>query len=71
MNFFDELEAVKTALLLNVLIPFKRFLLSLPWIGVVALLALAGYGSSAAGGWRCWCRPRPLHRRHRATGPRP
>ena len=31
VNFFDQLEAVKTFLLLNVLIPFKRFLLSLPW----------------------------------------
>ena len=35
INFFDELEAFKTLLLLNVLIPFKRFLLSLPWIAVV------------------------------------
>ena len=49
VNFFDELEALKTALLLNVLIPFKRFLLSLPWIAVVALLGLAGY---ALGRWR-------------------
>ncbi len=43
INFFDELDAVKTFLLLNVLIPFKRFLLSLPWVGVAGLLALAGY----------------------------
>lgn len=43
VNFFDELEAVKNLLLLNVLIPFKRLLASLPWIGVVAVLALAGY----------------------------
>ena len=43
VNFFDELEAIKTALLLNLLIPFKRFLLSLPWIGVVAMLVLAGW----------------------------
>jgi len=43
INFFDEFEAVKTFLLLNVLIPFKRFLLSLPWVGVVGVLALAGY----------------------------
>lgn len=43
INFFDELEAVKAALLLNLLIPFKRFLLSLPWIGVVAMLVLAGW----------------------------
>ena len=43
VNFFDELEAFKTVLLLNVLIPFKRFLLSLPWFGVVLLLGVAGY----------------------------
>ncbi len=49
INFFDELEAVKTAILLNVLIPFKRFLLGLPWIAVVGLLAVAGW---ALGGWR-------------------
>ncbi len=49
VNFFDHLEAVKTFLLLNVLIPVKRFLLGLPWIGVIALLALAGW---QLGGWR-------------------
>lgn len=49
VNFFDELEAFKNALLLNVLIPFKRFLLSLPWIGVVLIIAVAGYTLS---GWR-------------------
>ncbi len=49
VNFFDELEAVKTAVLLNVLIPFKRFLLGLPWVAVVGLLAVAGW---ALGGWR-------------------
>ncbi|RMF39889.1 MAG: ABC transporter permease subunit, partial [Alphaproteobacteria bacterium] len=49
VNFFDTLEAVKNALLLNLLIPFKRFLGSLPWPGVVALLALAGW---RLGGWR-------------------
>lgn len=43
VNYFDTLEAVKNTLLLNVLIPFKRFLLDLPWLGVVALLALAGW----------------------------
>lgn len=43
VNYFDTLEAVKNALLLNLLIPFKRFLLDLPWAGVVALLAFAGW----------------------------
>jgi glycine betaine/proline transport system permease protein len=42
VNFFDELDALKTALLLNVLIPFKRFLGELPWTAVVAALFLAG-----------------------------
>ncbi|HMB75366.1 MAG TPA: ABC transporter permease subunit, partial [Kiloniellaceae bacterium] len=43
VNFFDELETVKTFLLLGVLVPAKRFLLSLPWPGVVILVALGGY----------------------------
>ncbi len=43
VNFFDQLEAVKNALLLNVMIPFKRFLLGLPWLGVTGLLLLTGY----------------------------
>lgn len=49
VNYFDQLEAVKNALLLNVLIPFKRFLLGLPWIGVIGLLVMAGW---ALKGWR-------------------
>ncbi|NQV44638.1 MAG: ABC transporter permease subunit [Rhodospirillales bacterium] len=43
INYFDQLDAVKNFLLLNLMIPFKRFLLSLPWIGVVAIIGLAGY----------------------------
>jgi glycine betaine/proline transport system permease protein len=43
INFFDTLEAFRNALLLNVLVPFKRFLVSLPWAGVVALLGFAGW----------------------------
>ncbi len=42
INFFDELEAVKVFLLLNVLKPVKAFLLGLPWPGVLLFLALAG-----------------------------
>jgi len=49
INYYDQLEAVKTAVLLNVLIPFKRFLIGLPWVAVVALLAVAGW---RLGGWR-------------------
>ncbi len=43
VNFFDTLEAIKNTLLIQLLVPFKRFLLSLPWAGVVALLAFAGF----------------------------
>ncbi len=43
VNFFDALEASKNAILLNVLVPFKRLLGSLPWFGVAGLLAFAGW----------------------------
>jgi glycine betaine/proline transport system permease protein len=49
INFFDTLEAIKAAVLINLLIPFKRFLLDLPWLGVIGLVALAGY---MLAGWR-------------------
>ncbi len=49
VNFFDAIEAVKNAVLLNLLIPFKRFLLDLPWLGVAGLLAFAGW---RLGGWQ-------------------
>ena len=49
VNFFDYIEAVKTWLLLNLMIPFKRFLLALPWPAVIGLVALAGW---RLGGWR-------------------
>ncbi|MEZ5777206.1 MAG: ABC transporter permease subunit [Paracoccaceae bacterium] len=43
VHFFDALEAGKNAVLLNLLIPFKRFLLELPWLGVAALVAFSGW----------------------------
>ncbi|MDF1609249.1 ABC transporter permease subunit [Hoeflea sp. YIM 152468] len=49
INYFDALEAIKNTMLLNVLIPFKRFLGDLPWLGVTAFLGFAGY---RLGGWR-------------------
>ena len=49
VNYFDTIEAVKTFFLLNLLVPFKRFLLGLPWLGIALLLALAGW---RLGGWR-------------------
>jgi glycine betaine/proline transport system permease protein len=51
-QLFDTLEAIKTALLLNVLIPFKRFLLKPAVARRRALLALAGW---RLGGWRLAC----------------
>lgn len=41
--FFDQFETVKTFMLLNMLIPVKRFLLALPWIWLVLLATLAGW----------------------------
>jgi len=43
VNYFDTLESIKNFLLLNIMIPFKRFLLSLPWIAVVAMVGLGGW----------------------------
>lgn len=43
VNYFDLLEAIKNTLLLNLLIPVKRFLISLPWVGVALLLAGLGW----------------------------
>ncbi len=49
INFFDELDAVKSWLLLNLMIPTKRFMLDLPWTAITGLVVLAGY---QLGGWR-------------------
>ena len=49
VTFFDTLEAIKNFFLLWLLVPLKRFLLSLPWLAVVGLLGLAGW---RLGGWR-------------------
>jgi glycine betaine/proline transport system permease protein len=49
VNYFDALESIKNFLLLNIMVPFKRFLLSLPWIAVVAMVGLGGW---QLGGWR-------------------
>ena len=49
INFYDTLEAIKTWLLFNLLIPVKRFLTTVPWPAVVAAVAIAGH---RLGGWR-------------------
>ena len=49
VNFFDQIEAVKTFLLIHLLVPVKRFMLEVPWAAAVLLLAVAGW---RLGGWR-------------------
>ena len=49
IHYYDLLEGIKNSLLLNLMIPTKRFLLSLPWPVVIAFLGLAGYTLK---GWR-------------------
>jgi glycine betaine/proline transport system permease protein len=43
VNFFDVIDAVKTFVLLNFLLPIKRFMLAQPWPLVIAALAYAGW----------------------------
>jgi glycine betaine/proline transport system permease protein len=43
VNYFDTLEAAKNAVLVHLLMPVKRFMLALPWLGVAAGLALIGW----------------------------
>ncbi|MFT5657509.1 MAG: glycine betaine/proline transport system permease protein [Gammaproteobacteria bacterium] len=49
INYFDQLEAVKTFLLLNFLLPIKRFLTGIPWPWGLAVISFIGY---RLGGWR-------------------
>jgi glycine betaine/proline transport system permease protein len=58
VNYFDTFEAIKTAVLLNVLIPVKRFLLAQPWpwgtlIVIAAAWAIAGPRRAAIAGSFC------------------
>ncbi|HSF62773.1 MAG TPA: ABC transporter permease subunit, partial [Paracoccaceae bacterium] len=39
----DTLEGLKNALLTNLLVPVKRFLLGLPWLGVALILGFASW----------------------------
>ncbi len=49
VNFFDAIEAFRTWLLINLLNPFKSFLVELPWAVVVCATGLLGF---QLGGWR-------------------
>jgi glycine betaine/proline transport system permease protein len=42
VNFFDYIDAARAWLVQSILKPVKNFLLALPWLGVIALLGLAG-----------------------------
>ncbi|HEX2526458.1 MAG TPA: ABC transporter permease subunit [Geminicoccus sp.] len=43
VHFFDALEAIKTAIVLNLLVPVRRFLTALPWPWVLLVVALLGW----------------------------
>jgi glycine betaine/proline transport system permease protein len=49
VNLFDSIEIVKTWLVVNVMVPVKRFLLAVPWPVFVIVIAMAGW---QLGGWR-------------------
>ena len=68
-NFFDTLDAIKSALLLNLLIPVKRFMVAQTWpLLVAAALGFAGWRlggarlAALAGG------PHAVHRVQRPVG---
>lgn len=43
VNLFAYLDAVKTFLLIYLLVPVKRFMLEVPWLAVALLVAVAGW----------------------------
>ena len=49
INFFDALEAVKTALLQWFLLPVKKFFVNIPWLWGIIAIALVGW---RVGGWK-------------------
>jgi len=57
INFFDDIDAVRTWLLLHLLNPVKQTLLKTPWIVTVGLIGLIGYQLGnrrmpSRGGWQ-------------------
>lgn len=42
VHLYDYLDAIKSFLLIYVLVPLKRFMVDAPWLGVMAVLAVAG-----------------------------
>ena len=49
VNFFDQLEVMKTFLLTGFLLPIKRFLTGIPWPWGLVVISFIGY---RLGGWR-------------------
>ncbi|MDH5354159.1 MAG: ABC transporter permease subunit [Gammaproteobacteria bacterium] len=49
INFFDQLEALKTFLLTGFLLPVKRFLIGIPWPWGLVVISFIGW---RLGGWR-------------------
>jgi glycine betaine/proline transport system permease protein len=65
IHLYDYLDAVKTALLIYVLIPLKRLLLEAPWPGVALLVGYAGWRLGGLQACRAGRRPGGVHRRDR------
>ena len=49
IHLFDSIEVVKTWLVVNIMVPVKRFLLAVPWPVALIVIAMAGW---QLGGWR-------------------
>ena len=52
VNFFDTLEAIKTWVLVNLLVPVRRVLLAIPWWWGAVVVTLAWRASAARGARR-------------------
>ena len=49
IHFYNQLELIRSTLLLWILMPFKRFLIGLPWMSVTLILGLIAYRLKGAG----------------------
>ncbi len=49
VNFYDSVQGFRNFVLIDILVPIKKFFLSIPWPTFIALIALLGY---RMGGWR-------------------
>ena len=68
IHLFDTIEAVKTWLLINLMVPIKRLLLGLPWPAVIAAAALAGWQLGGCAPRAADRGARAVHRAHRQLG---